>query len=97
MNLNIEKQLEEYTLKKLDEVLLVEIETEEETGTIIIFKGFSSSLTGSTNSNPDEPIIPAKAKIIKIDRLISPYNPNNLQYIQKNLSWEDMKKLMIEL
>lgn len=94
MNLNIAQKLEQYTLKKLDEVLLVEVEIEGENDQIIIFKGFSSSLMRPTNFDPDIPIIPPTATIIKIDRLVSPYNPHKPNYIQQNLTWEEMEILL---
>jgi hypothetical protein len=94
MNLNIAQKLEQYTLKKLDEVLLVEVEIDGENDQIIIFKGFSSSLMRPTNFDPDIPIIPPTAKIIKIDRLVSPYNPNKPNYIQQNFTWQEMEILL---
>lgn len=95
MKLNINKKLEEYTLKKRHEVLLVEVEIEGEKDQIIIFRGFSSSLMRPTNFDPDIPILPVTAKIIKIDRLTSPYNPSNPNYIQRDLTWEEMENLIV--
>ncbi|NCR90334.1 MAG: hypothetical protein GPJ05_14385 [Microcystis aeruginosa G13-10] len=46
--MNIGKQLEQYTLKNPQEVLLVTIAVDGEEEEISIFKGFSSSLTRST-------------------------------------------------
>lgn len=93
--MNIGKQLEQYTLKNPQEVLLVTIAVDGEEDEIAIFKGFSSSLTRSTAYDPDVPIIAETAKIIKIDRLASPYNPLNPCYIQENLTLEAMQSLLI--
>jgi hypothetical protein len=93
--MNIGKQLEQYTLKNPQEVLLVTIAVDGEEEEIAVFKGFSSSLTRSTAYDPDIPMIPETAKIIKIDRLFSPYNPVNPHYIQQNLTLEEMQSLMI--
>ncbi|GBL09873.1 MAG: hypothetical protein LW635_13735 [Microcystis sp. 53598_E5] len=93
--MNIGKQLEQYTLKNPQEVLLVTIAVDGEEEEISIFKGFSSSLTRSTPYDPDIPIIPETATIIKIDRLASPYHPLNPRYIQENLSLEEMQFLLI--
>jgi hypothetical protein len=41
-------------------------------------------------------MIPERAKIIKIDRLSSPYNPVNPRYIEENLTLEEMQSLMID-
>ena len=87
--MSLEKRLEQYTIKHPQEVLIVLIEWENKQDQIIIFKGFSSSLMGNTPADPDIPIIPENAKIISIDRVKSPYNPNNPVYIQQNLSLEN--------
>lgn len=97
MKFNSIQKLEQYTIQKPNEVLLVEIEVEGEKDQLIIFKGFSSSLMNSTNFDPDQPIVSAEAKIIKIDRLVSPYNPNNPNYIEQGLTWEKMENLLIDI
>jgi len=86
----VEKRLEQYTLKHPQEVLLLEVETEGETDQILIFKGFSSSLTGATAYDPDVPVLSDDATIISIDRAQSPYSPDNPQYIEQDISWETM-------
>jgi hypothetical protein len=92
--MNIGKQLEQYTIVHPQEVLLVTISVEGEEEEIAIFKGFSSSLTRGTAYDPDIPMIPATAKIIKIDRLASPYDPANPRYIQQQLTLEEMQSLL---
>ena len=87
------QRLEEYTRKRSQEVLLVETENDQ----IAIFKGCSSSLMRSTAFDPDTPIIAENEAIICIDRLKSPYEPNNPQYIAQGLTWEQMEGLLIEL
>jgi hypothetical protein len=88
-------RLEQYTIKKADEVLLVKTLINNQEDEIIIFKGFSSSLMSQTVSDPDVPVLPENAIIVTIDRLKSPYNPNNPQYIEKGLTWEKMETLLI--
>jgi hypothetical protein len=96
MSVSIATKLEQYTIKHPDEVLVVELEKDDskEKDQVIIYKGFSSSLMGSTNFDPDVSIMPSTAKIIKIDRLKSPYNPHNPHYIQQGLTLTDMEKLI---
>ncbi|MDR9402839.1 MAG: hypothetical protein RI580_05305 [Halothece sp. Uz-M2-17] len=88
----IEKRLEQYTLKHPQEVLLLEVETAGETDQILIFKGFSSSLTGATAYDPDVPVLAENATILKIDRAQSPYSPDNPQYLEQGISWETMEQ-----
>ncbi|WP_204102044.1 MULTISPECIES: hypothetical protein [Spirulina sp. CCY15215] len=85
------KRLEQYTLKRPQEVLVVRAKIAGEEDEIIIFKGFSSSLMRSTAFDPDVPILPEDAKIIAIARLASPYSPENPQYIESNLTLEQME------
>jgi len=87
-------RLEQYTLKRRQEVLLVNAEIDGEPDQIMIFKGFSSSLTRPTEFDPDIPVLPEDAVITSIARLQGPYQPNNPQYIQQGLTWDDMQSLL---
>jgi hypothetical protein len=93
---SIARRLEQYTVKRSHEVLIVKAEIDGEFDEIAIFKGFSSSLTRSTAFDPDVPVLPEEAKIVSVDRLESPYNPNNPRYLQQGLSWETMQSLLSE-
>ncbi len=97
MNNSIAHRLEQYTVKCPQEVLLVTAEIDGETDEIAIFKGFSSSLMRPTAFDPDVPVIPERAKIIKLDRLQSPYNPDDPQYIQQGITWDIMESLLKEV
>lgn len=96
MNNSLGQRLEKYTAKRPQEVLIVTAEIEGEADQIAIFKGFSSSLMRPTAFDPEVPVLPDQATILTIDRLASPYNPNNPQYIQQGLSWETMEPLLSE-
>jgi hypothetical protein len=93
----ISQQLEQYTLKRPQEVLLVTVAIAGETDQILIFKGFSSSLMRSTEFDPDVPVLPEDAVILAIDRLKSPYIPDNPQYIQQNLTWDEIQAHLTHL
>ncbi|NJR66665.1 MAG: hypothetical protein HC772_17300 [Leptolyngbyaceae cyanobacterium CRU_2_3] len=97
MNRPIALRLEQYTLKRPQEVLLVAAEVAGELDEIAIFKGFSSSLMRSTAFDPDVPVLSTDARIVAIDRLVAPYRPDHPQYIQKGLSWEEMQGLLAEV
>jgi len=97
MNNPIAKRLEQYTVKKSQEVLIVTIEIDNEPDKIAVFKGFSSSLMRPTAYDPDVPVLPNTATIITIDRIASPYNPDSPRYLQQNISWEDMRVLLSEM
>lgn len=88
-------RLEKYTLKHKEEVLIVNLETASgEADVVMIYAGFSSSLMRSTAFDPDVPVIAEDAKIISIERLVSPYNPDNPQYIASGLTWQEMENIL---
>ncbi|MDL5045655.1 hypothetical protein QQ054_06340 [Oscillatoria amoena NRMC-F 0135] len=97
MSRSIGQRLEQYTVKRPQEVLLVSVEIEAQADRIAIFKGFSSSLMQATAFDPDVPVLPENATIIAIDRLKSPYIPDDPQYIQQGLTWEAMQPLLEEV
>lgn len=91
------QRLEKYTAKRPEEVLIVTAEIDSETDRIIIFKGFSSSLTRPTAFDPEVPILPDSARIIAIERVASPYNPDNPKYLQQGITVETMQSLLAEV
>ncbi|MDJ1169169.1 hypothetical protein PMG71_07005 [Roseofilum sp. BLCC_M154] len=93
----LSRRLEQYTLKRPQEVLLISAEIEGEADQILVFKGFSSSLMRSTAFNPDIPVLPETAKITGCDRLKSPYTPENPQYIQQGLTLDNLEALFAEV
>ena len=96
MNHAVGKRLEQYTIKRSHEVLIVTAEIEGEQDQIAIFKGFSSSLMRPTAFDPEVPVLPDEAKILTIDRVASPYNPQSPRYIQQGLTWETIQPLLKE-
>ena len=90
-------RLEKYTGKR-KEVLMVHLEMASgEPDTVAIYAGFSSSLMRATAFDPDVPVIAADAQIISVDRLKSPYNPSNPQYIESGLTLEAMENILREM
>lgn len=79
-------RLENYTLRFPQELLLVQAEIEGEADTLIIFKGFSSSLVRPTVYDPEVPTLPENARIQHIDRLKGPYQPQSPKYIEQKIS-----------
>lgn len=97
MKQSIGYRLEQYTLKRPQEVLLVTAEIEGEPDQITIFKGFSSSLMRPTAFDPDVPMLPEDAVIISIDRLQAPYNPAVPHYIQQALTLAEIEDLLTQV
>ncbi|WP_413162632.1 hypothetical protein ACL6C3_26480 [Capilliphycus salinus ALCB114379] len=97
MSYSIARRLEQYTEKRPQEVLIVHIEIEGEPDEIAIFKGFSSSLMRPTAFDPDVPVLPNQAKILKIDRAASPYNPAEPRYLQQGLTWDSIQPLLSQV
>jgi len=93
---SIGQRLEQYTIKYPQEVLLVTAKIAGEEDQIAIYKGFSSSLMRPTAFDPDVPVLPPEAEIVKIDRVASPYNPDAPRYIQQGLTWEAIQPLLVD-
>jgi hypothetical protein len=87
-------RMEQYTLKRPEQVLLVHALVDGEEDEIVIFRGFSSSLVRPTAFDPDVPVLPEDADIQSIDILMGPYTPDNPRYIQKGMSWADVEDLL---
>ncbi|MDX2211898.1 MAG: hypothetical protein SFY66_01295 [Oculatellaceae cyanobacterium bins.114] len=96
MSRSLGHRLEQYTLKRPQEVLLVTTEIEGEPDQILIFRGFSSSLMHPTAYDPDIPVLSDEAQIVTVDRLQAPYHPENLKYIQQGLTVEAIQLLLEE-
>lgn len=90
-------RLEQYTIKRPQEVLRVLAKVAGDPDEVLVFKGFSSSLMRPTASDPDVPVLPPDAQILSIDRLAGPYNPESPRYIQQGLSWQEMQALLTEV
>ncbi|KAL4568111.1 hypothetical protein LXL04_023712 [Taraxacum kok-saghyz] len=80
--------LEFYTQVAKDEALLVKAIVEDHEVEVLIFKGFSSSLSSGTSPDPTRSILPARAIIKSIDRIKGPFDPSNIDYIEKDLTIE---------
>lgn len=91
MSINQGQQLEIYSSKHLQEVLLVKLKIDDELDEVMVFKGFSSSLMRSTAFDPDVPVISDRAEILTIDRLAAPYNPNQPNYLQQGITWKEFQ------
>jgi hypothetical protein len=96
MSINNQKQLEQYTAGRSQELLIVTIDVDGILEEIMIFKGFSSCLSRATEFDPDLPVIPEGAKVVTIDRLKAPYNPFQPFYIAKGLTWDEFVDKFIE-
>lgn len=94
MKQSIGHRLEQYTLKRPQEVLLIQATIDGKADEITIFKGFSSSLMRPTAFDPDVPMLPDNAEILSIDRLQAPYHPDKPRFIQQHLSLTEMQPLL---
>ncbi|GJS35386.1 hypothetical protein Tco_0533768 [Tanacetum coccineum] len=68
------------------EALLVKALVDDQEVEVLIFKGFSSSLSSGTPPDPTRSILPARAVIKCIDRVKGPFDPSNIEYIEKDLT-----------
>jgi hypothetical protein len=94
MSANQGQQLETYSNQHPQEVLLVKLQIDGELDEVMIFKGFSSSLMRATAFDPDVPVISDRAEILNIDRLAAPYKPNQPNYLQQGIKWEQFQNYL---
>ncbi|MGF1520764.1 MAG: hypothetical protein ACFBSF_00405 [Leptolyngbyaceae cyanobacterium] len=90
-------QLERYTLRFPEEVLIVNATIAGEAEYVVVFRGFSSSLTRPTDPDPEVPVLPAEATIETIDRLQGPYTPDNPQYLEQAIAWSDFRDRLTQI
>ncbi|GAY56538.1 hypothetical protein CUMW_172670 [Citrus unshiu] len=83
--------LELYSLSARGEALLVRAVLDDRDFEVLVFKGFSSSLSHGTSPDPSKSVLPARAVIKAIDRIKGPFDPSNIEYIEKDLQWEAFK------
>jgi len=56
-----------------------------------VSQGFSSSLSGGTAADPARSILPERAIIQSVDVVKGPFDPNNIEYLEKGVEWDDFK------
>ncbi|XP_011024235.1 PREDICTED: uncharacterized protein LOC105125458 isoform X2 [Populus euphratica] len=78
--------LEFYSQSAIGEALLVRAVVDEQE-----VEGFSSCLSYGTSPDPSRSVLPARAVIKSIDRIKGPFNPSNIEYLEKDLTWEAFK------
>ena len=94
MSLSQGQQLERYSAEHPQEVLLVKLTIDGEADQVMIFRGFSSSLMRPTSFDTDVPVISDRAEITEIDRLVAPYQPNQPNYIQQGILWNQFQEYL---
>jgi hypothetical protein len=84
------QRLEAYSLRYPQEILQVWAQRASGEDCLLVFKGFSSSLTQGTAPDPDLPLLTAEEPILSLDRLQAPYQPQTPQYLEQGIPWEVM-------
>lgn len=54
-------------------------------------QGFSSNLSGGTAADPSRSVLPERAIIQSVDVVKGPFDPNNIEYLEKGVEWDDFK------
>uniref|UniRef100_K4AFY6 DUF7734 domain-containing protein n=1 Tax=Setaria italica TaxID=4555 RepID=K4AFY6_SETIT len=78
-------RMERYTEDARDQALLVKARVDDEV------EGFSSSLSGGTATDPARSILPERAIVQSVDVVKGPFDPNNIEYLEKGVEWDDFK------
>lgn len=83
--------LEAYSESAWSKALLVRATVDSEEELVLIFRGFSSCLSSRTATDPSKSVLPQNAVIKYIDVVKGPFDPSNIEYLEKNLAWESFK------
>ncbi|CAL1392198.1 unnamed protein product [Linum trigynum] len=83
--------LEFYTQRCRGEALVVHASVDGQLVEVLIFRGFSSCLNYGTAADPSKSVIPARAVIKWVDRIKGPFDPSNIEYLEKEISWDSFK------
>ncbi|KAJ0988426.1 hypothetical protein J5N97_006782 [Dioscorea zingiberensis] len=83
--------LEAYSETTRSEALLVHATVDDQEEEVLVFRGFSSCLSGRTAPDPSKSVLPAKAVIQSVDVVRGPFDPSNIEYLEKGLTWEAFK------
>ncbi|TVU45394.1 hypothetical protein EJB05_04881, partial [Eragrostis curvula] len=83
--------LERYSEDARDQALLVKARVDDEVEVVLVFRGFSSSLSGGTAADPSMSVLPERAIIQSVDVVKGPFDPNNIEYLEKGVEWTDFK------
>ncbi len=91
------ERLENYSRSHPREVLRLTVRDANGEGEILIYKGFSSSLTRATAFDPDVPVLTPDAEILWVDRIQAPYRPADIHYLEQHLSWSELAQRLDQL
>uniref|UniRef100_A0ACD5X684 Uncharacterized protein n=1 Tax=Avena sativa TaxID=4498 RepID=A0ACD5X684_AVESA len=84
-------RLEAYSEGARGQALLVKATVDGETEVVLVFKGFSSNLSGRTAPDPAMSVLPERAIIQSVDVVEGPFDPANIEYLEKDVSWGEFK------
>ncbi|MQM03654.1 hypothetical protein Taro_036445 [Colocasia esculenta] len=83
--------IESYSAGARGVALLVHAAVDGEEETVLVFKGFSSLLSSVTTSDPAKSVLPARAVIRAVDVVRGPFDPSNIEYLERDLPWDAFK------
>ncbi|ONK65321.1 uncharacterized protein A4U43_C07F35920 [Asparagus officinalis] len=83
--------LESYSESAWSKALLVRALVDGEEEEVLIFRGFSSCLSSRTATELSKSVLPQKAIIKSIDVIKGPFDPSNIEYLERDLTWETFK------
>jgi hypothetical protein len=58
---------------------------------LFLAQGFSSSLSRMTATDPSRSVLPERAIIQSVDVVKGPFDPNNIEYLEKGVEWGEFK------
>ncbi len=87
-----QERLENYSRSHPREVLRLTVRDGHGEGEVLVYKGFTSSLTRPTAFDPDVAVLTPATEILWVDRIQAPYQPQQVQYLEQNLGWVEFSQ-----
>ncbi|CAA7400839.1 unnamed protein product [Spirodela intermedia] len=79
--------VESFSAAARDQAFLVHAIVDGEEETVLVFRGFSSLLSSGTSPDPARSVLPARAVVQSVDVVRGPFDPSNIEYLERGLSW----------
>ncbi len=91
------QRLERYSQTHPGEVLRIEALVDGEADQLMIFRGFSSSLSRPTDPDPDVPLLGTGDRILRIERFRAPFQPTAPHPLAPACDWAEMERYLDSL
>ncbi|XP_078441508.1 uncharacterized protein LOC144711395 [Wolffia australiana] len=77
------------------QAFLLQASVHGEDETVLVFRGFSSLLSSGTSADLARSVLPANAVIWSVDVVRGPFDPSNIDYLERDVPWNEFKARLV--